>query len=141
MTEDELQDMKVSNAEIKVMLGQLVTDVAWLKRQFVGNGKPGLLETIGTMTEQMGCLDKRYPSYGKIIGYISLGIVIVGALGAFGYNHFATQVYASTTSYCVAAIKTHEEDSAKKMEAMKPYLIEEIKAALRPKAKRGEQVE
>jgi hypothetical protein len=131
MTEDEIQDMKISNAEIKVLLGQLVNDVAWLKRQFVGNGKPGLLETIACLTEQMSGTDKKYVSYGKALAFIGLAITAVGALGWFGYNHFSTQVYASTTSYCISAIKTHEEDSRKVMEQMEPVLVEKVRKALK----------
>ena len=133
MTEDELQEMKLSNAQIKVMLGQLVSDVNWLKSQFVGNGKPGLLQTLATMTEQMLDVDRKYVSYGKALVFIGLGISAIGALGWFGYNHFATQVYASTTSYCTEAIKASETESKKTMAEMKPYLIEEVRQALRSK--------
>lgn len=139
MTEEELQEMKRSNGEIKLMLGQLMTDVTWLKQQFVGNGKPGLLVTIATLTTKMQESDKRYISYGKALTFIGLGITVVGALGWFGYNHFATQVYASTTSYCVEAIKEHSVDSKKAMAEMKPLLIEEVRQALKLKRRAADE--
>ena len=139
MTEEELQEMKRSNGEIKLMLGQLMTDVTWLKQQFVGNGKPGLMVTIATMTTRMQEADKKYVSYGKALAFIGLGITAVGALGWFGYNHFASQVYASTTSYCVEAIKEHGEESKRAMADMKPLLIEEIRQALKPKRRAADE--
>ena len=115
--------MQASHREMKVKVEQIQGDVAWIKQQFLGNGKAGLIETLTKIQTQLAGSDKKYPTFKGLLGMVSLTgllvIVVTAVLGFFGYTQFSKLTLADSKDYTSAQFKEYDARIQCELDALK----------------------